>query len=144
VFRRIQADHWGLCLVRADARDTSDVLVEHSMSTMLAVGGKHFRSFRHRDYVFVARYRPETTAVVFGIPGDGRFAPEPCENLMWDAIAVEIRILEVDEGGFINTLLSSTRGSSPGFRFWSLQLQLPYRPDGLPLQGPASLVLTKV
>jgi hypothetical protein len=100
VFGRIQADHWGLRLVRADPRDTSDVLVEHSMSTVLAVGGKHFRSFRHRDNVFVARYRPKPTAVVFGIPGDGRFTPEPGENLMWYAIAVEIRILEVDEGGF--------------------------------------------
>jgi hypothetical protein len=37
---------------------------------------------------------------VFGIPGNTRFAPEPCENLVWDAVAVEIRILEVDEGGF--------------------------------------------
>jgi hypothetical protein len=85
-------------LSRPTPRDTSDVLVEHSMSTVLAVGGKQLRSFRHRDNVFVAHYLLEPTAVVFGIPGDGRFTPEPCENLMWDAIAVEIRILEVDEG----------------------------------------------
>src|SRR5579872_4310738 len=70
------------------------------MSAVLAIGGKHFGSFRHRDDVFVARYRPKSTAVVFGIPSDGRFAPESLEDLMWDAIAVEIRILEVDEGGF--------------------------------------------
>jgi hypothetical protein len=125
--RRILADHRRLCFLCADARDTNDVLVEHSMSAVLAIGGKHFRSFRHRDDVFVARYRPKSSlTVVFGIPGDRRFAPEPREDLMWDAIAIEIRILEVDEGG-VHQYIPFER--PPDLRQDSvlgLQLQLPY------------------
>jgi hypothetical protein len=122
MFGRIQANHWRLCFFCADASDTSDVLVEHSMSTVLAVGGKHFRSFRHHDNVLVARYRPEPTAVVFGIPSDGRFVPEPRENLMWYAIAVEIRILEIDEGGFHRYTPLERPPIFAGIPFWSLQL----------------------
>ena len=94
------------------------------MSAVLAVGGKHFRSFRHRDDVFVARYRPKSTAVVFGIPGDRRFAPKPREDLMWDAIAVESVFLRSTKVVFIKTLRHPRIFAR--IPFWSLHLQLPY------------------
>jgi len=73
------------------------------------------------------------------ISGHGRFTPEPGENLMWAAIPVEIRILEVDEGGFHQYAPFEHSRIFARIPVWSSYLRPCIRPEstarnGLPVQ----------